>query len=112
MEKRDRQNQIAYSQVQDRISSIQQQITSTEDMVQRELWYEELKELEKEKPPTDYSNQIADVKAQIRELKKMDQLKQEAGRREVEQKNKEAELAPTRFTGYVTTIRIGAKKEE
>ena len=112
MQERDRQNQIAYSQLQDRISSIQQQITSTEDLVQRELWYEELKELKKEKSPTNYSNQIADLQAQIRELKKMDQLKQEAGRREVEQKNKEADLAPTQFTGYVTTIRIEAKKEE
>ena len=112
MQERDRQNQISYTQLQDRISSIQQQITSTSDMVQRELWYEELKELETEKRPTDYTNQLADIQAQIRELKKVDQLKQEEGRREVAQKNKEGELAPTRFTGYVTTIRIEQKREE
>ena len=99
MQERDRQNQISYTQLQDRISRIQQQITSTSDMVKRELWYEELKKLEKEKQPTDYSNQLADIKAQIRELKKVDQLKQEEGRRVGAQKNKEGEVAPTRFTG-------------
>ena len=112
MQQRDQQQQAAYNKLQDRISIIKQQITSTTDMVQRELWYEELKELEKEKAPTDYSNQLADMEAQIRELKKVDQLKNEEGRRAVVQKNKEAEIAPSQYTGFLTTVRIGAKKEE
>ena len=106
MQQRQSQNKSEYQATQRQISELETNISQTENLVQRELWYEELKELQQIKPPTDYTAQLAEVRSQIRELKKLDQLKNEAGRREAREQNEKARKEPSRFTGYLTVIRI------
>ena len=106
IQQRQSQNQTEYQATQNQVSELETNIAEAENLVQRELWYEELKELQKIKPPTDYSPQLAEVQSQIRELKKLDQLKNEAGRREARVQNEKARKEPSRFTGYLTIIRI------
>ena len=107
-------NQQLWQAHQGKLQALQATAKQETDYLKRELLIKEIKELEKEKAPTEVAMNIQDLEIQIQELIKLDQVKNEQGRREVAQKNQQEEevIAPTRFTGYLTIVQLGETKKE
>ena len=81
---------------------------SETDYLKIETLLQEIKELEKEPRQKDYSDQIQTTKIQLQELIELDRLKRVEGNLVASEKNQEVndQFQETRFTGFLTTLKI------
>lgn len=78
------------------------------DYVERESLLSRIKQLESEPEGKSYWEQIQQTKIQLRETRELDRLKRVEGNLKAAEKNRvgEEQVQPTRFTGFLTTLKI------
>ena len=87
------------------LSRLKTTIQNESNLVKRELLYEELKELEKSRVgEKEYDSVIAELEIRIRELIKLDALKNEEGRRVAEKKNRRIKVVAAKVTGMYKVV--------
>ena len=103
------ENQLQEQQWQEHLLHLEilrKATVAEEDIVLREQRYQLYQEGLKRKPPKiDHSQEIT-LAVEIQELQKAEWLKNTQGRLTLLRKQQEAQLAPTLFTGTITTIKI------
>ena len=87
------------------LSQLKAATQNESDLVKRELLYEQLKELENGRVgDQDYEAQISELEIRIRELLKLDALKNQEGRRVVAKKNSRINRVEVRVTGMYKIV--------
>ncbi|MCB9050476.1 MAG: metal-dependent hydrolase [Lewinellaceae bacterium] len=89
-----------------RIGELSERLQRVTDMVKKEGLYRQLAEERKRKlPQPDYSRE-QELVTEIAALQEQERAKNARQREALERRNREAELQPASFTGYLTTVEI------
>lgn len=97
---------LNYQTIQDKIQSLKTQFKKSKDITIKQTLIQEIKELEKVKPPTSHEDRVEEIKTQIRKIRKENAIKSAAKKMEIERTNQSAALAiqETKLTGIVKWI--------
>lgn len=93
---------------QTKLKGLRGKARSETDYLKRESLLAELKRQESAPKEEDYSDQIESAKIQLKETIELDRLKRQEGNLVAAEKNRvgDRQNQPTRFTGFLTTLKI------
>jgi len=91
-----------FQQQESILKSLKSDLDFATEIYEKEKLMEEIKEQEKKVNSVfENGSKVQELKVQIRELRQADRIKNQEKRMDVERKNREGELEPTRFSGVV-----------
>lgn len=102
LKKLEKSNKTNWNQHLQKISNLENKISETEDLNERQRLYEELKRIETKREPISKRERIADLESNLETLIKENAI----NRIEFNQSNQVKESANTMFTGSITNIII------
>jgi len=85
-----------------KLESLEQYITTLEDLYEKDKAFEEIRQLKKELKSDEFENsRVAELEAQIRELRKLDRLKYNEKKSDAMNEYNEKKQRATVFTGFI-----------